>query len=213
MLRSNSRSRVVSTPSAVTVRPSCRPSCTDDVKAAVKALLAAKDPLLTPLFGVSDATGDRDAEAHRRANDGFYQQYLAGTLDIDAYVDFATEKAHLQLGKAVALDILEKAVSDAGYKVAKGKSELQSLKPRLWVGGILSALAMIFGMIPLAFAITEGSEQRSPMGQAVIGGVITSSLLTLVVVPVVYCYMDDLAQWLRRKAGFAPSQAPSSPAP
>ena len=36
------------------------------------------------------------------------------------------------------------------------------------------------------------------MGQAVIGGVITSSLLTLVVVPVVYCYLDDLAQWLRR---------------
>jgi HAE1 family hydrophobic/amphiphilic exporter-1 len=37
------------------------------------------------------------------------------------------------------------------------------------------------------------------MGQAVIGGVITSSLLTLVVVPVVYCYMDDLAQWLLRR--------------
>jgi HAE1 family hydrophobic/amphiphilic exporter-1 len=36
------------------------------------------------------------------------------------------------------------------------------------------------------------------MGQAVIGGVITSSLLTLVVVPVVYCYMDDLAQWLAK---------------
>jgi len=39
------------------------------------------------------------------------------------------------------------------------------------------------------------------MGQAVIGGVITSSLLTLVVVPVVYCYMDDLAQWSRRLLG------------
>ena len=38
-----------------------------------------------------------------------------------------------------------------------------------------------------------------PMGQAVIGGVITSSLLTLVVVPVVYCYLDDLARWLRRR--------------
>jgi HAE1 family hydrophobic/amphiphilic exporter-1 len=36
------------------------------------------------------------------------------------------------------------------------------------------------------------------MGQAVIGGVITSSLLTLVVVPVVYCYMDDLAEWAKR---------------
>jgi hydrophobic/amphiphilic exporter-1 (mainly G- bacteria), HAE1 family len=66
---------------------------------------------------------------------------------------------------------------------------------------LMTTLAMIFGMVPLAFALSEGSEQRAPMGQAVIGGVITSSLLTLVVVPVVYCYMDDLAQWLRRRWG------------
>jgi HAE1 family hydrophobic/amphiphilic exporter-1 len=66
---------------------------------------------------------------------------------------------------------------------------------------LMTTLAMIFGMVPLAFALTEGSEQRAPMGQAVIGGVITSSLLTLVVVPVVYGYLDDLAQWLRRRAG------------
>jgi HAE1 family hydrophobic/amphiphilic exporter-1 len=71
---------------------------------------------------------------------------------------------------------------------------------------LMTTLAMIFGMVPLAFALSEGSEQRAPMGQAVIGGVITSSLLTLVVVPVVYCYMDDLAQWLRRKAGLAPAR-------
>ena len=68
----------------------------------------------------------------------------------------------------------------------------------------------------LAFALTEGSEQRAPMGQAVIGGVITSSLLTLVVVPVAYCYMDDLAQWFRRKFGSkgaaaAPTQAADLP--
>ena len=66
---------------------------------------------------------------------------------------------------------------------------------------LMTTLAMIFGMVPLAFALTEGSEMRAPMGQAVIGGVITSSLLTLVVVPVVYCYMDDLAQWIRRLMG------------
>ena len=64
---------------------------------------------------------------------------------------------------------------------------------------LMTTLAMIFGMVPLAFALSEGAEQRAPMGQAVIGGVITSSLLTLVVVPVAYCYMDDLGQWLRRK--------------
>ena len=64
---------------------------------------------------------------------------------------------------------------------------------------LMTTLAMIFGMVPLAFALTEGSEQRAPMGQAVIGGVITSSLLTLVVVPVTYCYLDDLAQWFKRR--------------
>ena len=63
---------------------------------------------------------------------------------------------------------------------------------------LMTTLAMVFGMVPLAFAVTEGSEQRAPMGQAVIGGVITSSLLTLVVVPVVYCYLDDFQQWLRK---------------
>ena len=60
---------------------------------------------------------------------------------------------------------------------------------------LMTTLAMIFGMLPLAFALSEGSEQRAPMGQAVIGGVITSSVLTLVVVPVIYCYLDDLATW------------------
>jgi HAE1 family hydrophobic/amphiphilic exporter-1 len=64
---------------------------------------------------------------------------------------------------------------------------------------LMTTLAMIFGMLPLALALSEGSEQRAPMGQAVIGGVVTSSLLTLVVVPVVYCYLDDLSNWMRRR--------------
>jgi hydrophobic/amphiphilic exporter-1 (mainly G- bacteria), HAE1 family len=72
---------------------------------------------------------------------------------------------------------------------------------------LMTTLAMIFGMVPLAFALTEGSEMRAPMGQAVIGGVITSSLLTLVVVPVVYCYMDDLAHWAKRKLGVGQNTA------
>ena len=74
---------------------------------------------------------------------------------------------------------------------------------------LMTTLAMIFGMVPLAFALTEGSEQRAPMGQAVIGGVITSSLLTLVVVPVVYCYMDDLARWARKRFGSGSTEAPA----
>jgi hydrophobic/amphiphilic exporter-1 (mainly G- bacteria), HAE1 family len=75
---------------------------------------------------------------------------------------------------------------------------------------LMTTLAMVFGMVPLAFALSEGSEQRAPMGQAVIGGVITSSLLTLVVVPVIYCYLDDLVQWSKRYWGRQHIQTPNT---
>ena len=74
---------------------------------------------------------------------------------------------------------------------------------------LMTTLAMIFGMIPLASGLGEGGEQRAPMGQAVIGGVITSSLLTLIVVPVIYTYLDDLASWVRR-LGNPVRRAPAS---
>ena len=56
---------------------------------------------------------------------------------------------------------------------------------------IMTTVAMIFGMMPLAFAIGEGAEARAPMARAVIGGLITSTLLTLFVVPVVYTLLED----------------------
>jgi HAE1 family hydrophobic/amphiphilic exporter-1 len=57
---------------------------------------------------------------------------------------------------------------------------------------VMTTLAMIFGMLPLALAIGAGAEMRAPMARAVIGGLITSTLLSLIVVPVVYTYLDDL---------------------
>ena len=70
---------------------------------------------------------------------------------------------------------------------------------------LMTTLAMVFGMVPLALGLAEGSEQRAPMGQAVIGGIITSSILTLVVVPVIYTWLDDFAEWARRR--FLPQTA------
>jgi len=64
---------------------------------------------------------------------------------------------------------------------------------------MMTTLAMIFGMLPLALALGQGGELRAPMGRAVIGGLITSTLLTLIVVPVTYSYLDDLTEWLREK--------------
>jgi len=54
---------------------------------------------------------------------------------------------------------------------------------------IMTTAAMVFGMLPLALALNEGGELQSSMGRAIIGGVITSTLLTLVVVPVLWSYL------------------------
>lgn len=57
---------------------------------------------------------------------------------------------------------------------------------------IMTTLAMIFGMIPTAVATGASTEMRAPMGQAIIGGLITSTILTLFVVPIIYTILDDL---------------------
>src|SRR5262249_54034044 len=65
---------------------------------------------------------------------------------------------------------------------------------------LMTSAAMVLGMLPTALSRGEGSEFRSPMSIAVIGGVITSTVLTLVVVPVVYTWMDRLTLRGRRKS-------------
>ena len=69
---------------------------------------------------------------------------------------------------------------------------------------LMTTAAMIGGMLPLALGLGEGGEIQAPMGRAIIGGVITSTLLTLVVVPVLYTYLDALTE--RRKAKRAAKQ-------
>ena len=66
---------------------------------------------------------------------------------------------------------------------------------------IMTTAAMIFGMLPMALALDEGGEIQAPMGRAIIGGVITSTLLTLIVVPVLYSYVEQLGAWAKRRLG------------
>jgi hydrophobic/amphiphilic exporter-1 (mainly G- bacteria), HAE1 family len=78
--------------------------------------------------------------------------------------------------------------------IREGKSHAQAifdagqvrLRPIL-----MTTLAMIFGMLPMALGLGDGGEQQAPMGRAIIGGVFTSTLLTLIVVPVLYTYLDS----------------------
>jgi HAE1 family hydrophobic/amphiphilic exporter-1 len=64
---------------------------------------------------------------------------------------------------------------------------------------MMTTLAMIFGMLPLALAIGAGAEMRAPMARSVIGGLITSTFLTLLIVPVMYSVLDDVGDWVYRR--------------
>ena len=66
---------------------------------------------------------------------------------------------------------------------------------------LMTSAAMTLGMLPTATSNAEGSEFRAPMAIAVIGGVISSTLLSLVVVPVFYLFIEDIKGWLRRLRG------------
>jgi hydrophobic/amphiphilic exporter-1 (mainly G- bacteria), HAE1 family len=72
---------------------------------------------------------------------------------------------------------------------------------------IMTTVAMVFGMMPLALALGAGAEARAPMARAVIGGLITSTLLTLFVVPVMYTFLDDLGSWVSARLTAAPHDA------
>jgi multidrug efflux pump subunit AcrB len=70
---------------------------------------------------------------------------------------------------------------------------------------LMTALAMIIGMLPMAFGMGEGGEQNAPLGRAVIGGLLFSTVATLLFVPVVFSLVHD---WQERRAGKAHLQTP-----
>jgi len=78
---------------------------------------------------------------------------------------------------------------------------------------LMTTLALIAGMIPVALGGGEGADFRAPLGRAVIGGTITSTILTLFVIPTVYEILDDWreklgARFRRRTAAHAPAPVP-----
>ncbi|TZF90101.1 efflux RND transporter permease subunit [Lysobacter lacus] len=74
---------------------------------------------------------------------------------------------------------------------------------------IMTTLAMGAGMLPIALGLSGDSSFRRPMAVAVIGGLITSTALSLVVIPAAYTVVDDLGAWLRRKLRRSKTTAPA----
>lgn len=99
-------------------------------------------------------------------------------------------------------------VDFANQGLREGKPALQAildagqvrLRPIL-----MTSAAMVFGMLPMAIGSGESGETQAPMGRAVIGGIITSTVLTLVVVPVIYSYLQAFGE--RMKARLVSSES------
>jgi multidrug efflux pump len=78
---------------------------------------------------------------------------------------------------------------------------------------LMTALCTIAGIMPIAIGFGAGAESRRPMGVAVVGGMITSTFLTLVIIPVVYTLFSELAEKFQRKPAAVPAAAKPAPAP
>ena len=63
---------------------------------------------------------------------------------------------------------------------------------------LMTAFSTIAGILPIAIGFGAGAESRRPMGVAVVGGMLTSTFLTLLIIPVVYTLFSDFGAWLRR---------------
>ncbi len=117
------------------------------------------------------------------------------TLNIFSIIGFVMLMGLVTKNAILLVDFVNQAVKRGAARadaiVEAGRVRLRPI--------LMTTFAMVFGMIPLALGLGEGGEQRAPMGIAVIGGVIASTLLTLVVVPVLYTYLDDMARAARRR--------------
>ena len=93
------------------------------------------------------------------------------------------------------IDFIKKAMDEGENRldaiIAAGITRLRPI--------LMTTSAMVMGMVPLALGLGEGGEQSAPMAHAVIGGLLTSTLLTLVVVPVIFTYLDDFKNFMLKK--------------
>jgi hydrophobic/amphiphilic exporter-1 (mainly G- bacteria), HAE1 family len=101
------------------------------------------------------------------------------------------------------IDFAKWAREDRGLPLREALIEAGSIRLRPI---LMTTFALIAGMLPVALGTGEGAQFRAPLGVAVIGGVITSTFLTLLVIPTGYEILDEWRQWIAAKAGMQPKQ-------
>jgi HAE1 family hydrophobic/amphiphilic exporter-1 len=98
---------------------------------------------------------------------------------------------------------------------ARGMDKLEAMRtaaPLRMRPVLMTAISMIFGVLPAALGLGPGSETRAPMGVATAAGMFSSTVLTLLIVPVFYLVLDDGVEWLRAHARRRRAESAASPA-
>jgi multidrug efflux pump subunit AcrB len=116
------------------------------------------------------------------------------TLNIFSIIGFIMLMGLVTKNAILLVDFTNHAVR-AGRTVSEAIFEAGQVRLRPI---LMTTLAMIFGMLPMALGVGSGGELLAPMGRAVIGGVMTSTLLTLVIVPVLYLYLHRFTARVKR---------------
>jgi hydrophobic/amphiphilic exporter-1 (mainly G- bacteria), HAE1 family len=101
------------------------------------------------------------------------------------------------------IDFAKWAREDKGLPLREALIEAGAIRLRPI---LMTTFALIAGMLPVALGRGDGAQFRSPLGVAVIGGVITSTFLTLLVIPTGYEILDEIRQWVSGKFGMTPKQ-------
>ena len=122
------------------------------------------------------------------------------TLNVFSMIGLVMLMGLVTKNAILLVDFANHARKDQGLSVPEAllQAGLTRMRPI-----IMTTAAMVFGMLPMAIALNEGGEIQAPMGRAIIGGVITSTILTLVVVPVIYSYL------VKGRKTFAATSTPS----
>ena len=145
------------------------------------------------------------------ASGAFVALYVSGqSLDIFSMIGCIMLLGIATKNSILLVDYINQAVQERGLALADavmeaGKTRLRPI--------LMTSFALIAGMLPVAIGLNEASKQRTSMGIAIIGGLISSTLLTLVVVPAAYSYVERFRVWARGQAQWLTGQTPLADLP
>jgi HAE1 family hydrophobic/amphiphilic exporter-1 len=126
-----------------------------------------------------------------------------GTINIMSLIGVILLAGIVAKNAILLIDFAKWAREDRGVPLREALIEAGAIRLRPI---LMTTFALIAGMVPVALGRGEGAQFRAPLGVAVIGGVVTSTLLTLIAIPTFYEVLDDMRGWFAKKLGFRPKQ-------